>query len=102
MSDRELVDAVCADFESAAIPAKMKALLRYLSVVNDRPAGVTQALVDEARAAGLTDEELYEGATVCAVFNFFNRWIDATGVPDVPGDFYAKRLEAHGDLGYTP
>ena len=64
------MDAVCADFESAAIPEKMKALLRYLSVVNDRPAEVTQELVNDARAAGLTDAELYEGATVCAIFNF--------------------------------
>ncbi len=102
LGDRELVDAVCEDFESAAIPEKMKALLRYLAVVNDHPARVTQARVDEARAAGLSDEELYDGATVCAIFNFFNRWIDATGVPDVPGHFYAQHLETHGDTGYAP
>lgn len=93
---------MCADFESAPISEKLKALFRYLAVVNDEPASVTRAHVDEARDAGLTDEELYEGATVCAIFNFFNRWIDATGVPDVPGDFYGERLAAHGDHGYTP
>jgi len=32
------------------------------------------------RAAGWTDEELFFAITVCALFNFYNRWIDATGV----------------------
>ena len=35
------------------------------------------------------------------MFNFFNRWIDATGVPPAPPGVYEKRLEAHGDMGYT-
>jgi len=80
----------------------MKALLRYLAKVNDTPAQVSQADVDTARAAGVTDEELFDGATVCAVFNFFNRWIDATGVPDVPDRYYERWLEADGDHGYLP
>ena len=32
------------------------------------------------RAVGWTDEALYFAITVCAMFNFYNRWIDATGV----------------------
>jgi hypothetical protein len=31
-------------------------------------------------AAGWTDEAIYCAITVCALFNFYNRWIDATGV----------------------
>jgi alkylhydroperoxidase family enzyme len=96
------VDAVCRDFESAPLEEREKALFRYLAVVNDAPAETSRAAADEARAAGLTDEELFDGVTVCALFNFYNRWIDGTGVPDVPDDWFAKHLEASGDRGYAP
>ena len=29
---------------------------------------------------GWTDEAIYSAVSVCALFNFYNRWIDATGV----------------------
>jgi hypothetical protein len=41
---------------------------------------MTAADLDTARAAGWSDEELYFAITVCALFNFYNRWIDASGV----------------------
>jgi alkylhydroperoxidase family enzyme len=69
--------------------------------VNDRPAAVTRADVERARAHGWTDAALFDAVTVCAVFNFFNRWIDGTGVEDVPAGFYEARLRAHGDVGYA-
>lgn len=95
------MQAVCEDFESAPLSEKEKALFRYVAKVNDTPAQVAQADVDAAKAAGWSDRALFDAATVCAVFNFFNRWIDATGVPDLPPGFYDRRLEAHGDLGYA-
>jgi alkylhydroperoxidase family enzyme len=96
------VDAVCRDAEASSLPAREKALFRWLAIVNDRPADVTQADVDRALAAGWDEAALYDAATVCAIFNFFNRWIDAAGVADVPDGFYERRLEAQGDLGYAP
>ena len=72
-----------------------------MAKVNDTPARVRQADVDAARAAGWSDHALFDAATVCAIFNFFNRWIDATGVPDVPDRFYERRLAMHGDTGYA-
>jgi alkylhydroperoxidase family enzyme len=70
--------------------------------VNDAPATVTQEDVDAAHDAGLTDEALYDAVTVCALFNFYNRWIDGTGVPADPGNHYEQRLARHGDSGYAP
>jgi alkylhydroperoxidase family enzyme len=92
---------VCEDHEKAPISDAAKALFRFLAQVNDAPATVTQADVDAAKAAGWSDEALYDAATVCAAFNFFNRWIDATGVPDVPAGFYEERLKGQGDVGYA-
>ncbi len=88
------------DFETAPVPEAEKALYRYLARVNDAPAEVSQADVDRARAAGWSDHALFDAVTVCAVFNFFNRWVDGTGVPDVPPGFYEQRLAQMGDFGY--
>jgi len=96
-----MVAAVCHDFENASIPEEEKGLLRYIAKVNDAPAQVCQADVDAAKAHGWSDRALFDAVTVASIFNFFNRWIDATGVEDVPSGFYEKRLEAHGDMGYA-
>jgi alkylhydroperoxidase family enzyme len=95
------VDAVCRDFETAPIPEKEKALFRYLARVNREPWTVRQEHVDAAQSAGWSDQALFDAASVSAMFNFFNRWIDATGVPDVPKGLYEAHLEANGDLGYA-
>ena len=92
--------AVCEDFESAPISEKEKALLRYVAVVNDAPAKTCQADVDAAKAAGWSDHALYDALTVCAIFNFFNRWLDGAGLPDTPQGFYEARLKENGDMGY--
>ena len=95
------MDAVCHDFESAPVSEKEKALLRYVAVVNDTPAATSQGDVDKAKAAGWSDQALFDALTVTGIFNFFNRWLDGAGLPDVPEGFYESRLEQHGDMGYS-
>ena len=65
---------------------------------HDSPS-ITGADLDRARAAGWTDEALYFAITVCALFNFYNRWIDATGVHALSDEAHrqgAKRSAQHG------
>jgi alkylhydroperoxidase family enzyme len=95
------VDAVLKDFEESPLTEREKVLFRYLAKVNDEPAKVDQAMVDTVLAAGWSDQAVFEAATVCALFNFFNRWIDATGVEPPPAGLYEQRLEQHGPMGYT-
>jgi hypothetical protein len=60
---------------------------------------IGQADVDAAKQAGWSDEALYDAITVCALFQFYNNWIDATGVSDMPAIGYemsGKRLASHG------
>lgn len=94
------MDAVCRDFESAPVSEAEKALLRYVAVVNDTPARTAPADVDQAKAAGWSDQALFDALTVTSLFNFFNRWLDGAGLPDVPAGFYERRLAEHGDMGY--
>jgi len=71
---------VMRDVESSALDEQHKALFRFIEKVNHDSPRITAADLDTARAAGWTDEALYFAITVCALFNFYNRWIDASGV----------------------
>ena len=62
--------------ENCPLPENEKALLRFVGKVNHQSPEDMQPLYE----VGWTDEAIYSAITVCALFNFYNRWIDATGV----------------------
>ena len=72
----------------------------FLSILPERSvAQVGQADIDALHAHGWSDEAIYDAITVCALFRFYNAWIDATGVRDLPAAAYAmsgKRMAAQG------
>ena len=39
---------------------------------------------------------------MCALFNFYNKWIDATGGGDMPAAAYAMSGQRLATLGYVP
>ena len=81
-----------ADVESSSLDDRHKALFRFVDRVNRDSPRITPPELDSLRAAGWTDEAIYFAVTVCALFNFYNRWIDATGV-------HAMSDEAHREGG---
>ena len=92
LNDEPLVEAVLRDVESSPLDEQHKALFRFIDKVNRDSARITAADLDLVRAAAWSDEALYFAITVCALFNFYNRWIDATGV-------HALSDEAHRQGG---
>lgn len=84
MGDAEKVQAVRKDYRTAPITGAEKALFKFVNKVNRTSNQITREDVEEARRAGWSDEALYDAITVCALFNFYNRWVDATGVQDMP------------------
>ena len=103
MNAPEVVRAVTTDYRTAPLSDAEKVLFAYLDKVNSAPASVTAEDVEAARRAGWSEEALYDAMTVCALFNFYNRWIDAAGVQDMPPlgyVFTGKRLADHGYSGF--
>ncbi len=88
MGDRELVEAVLEDYRTAPISEKDKALWAFIEKVNRESNRTTQADIDRMKDAGWSEEAIYDAITVCALFNFYNTWIDATGVHDMPAAAY--------------
>ena len=83
---------VLADVESSALDDRHKALFRFIDTINHDSARIAPADLEALRSSGWTDEAIYFAITVCALFNFYNRWIDASGV-------HAMSEEAHRQGG---
>ena len=60
---------------------------------------IGDADAEAVRAAGWTDEALYDAISVVALFQFYNAWIDANGVSDMSAIGYemsGKRIATQG------
>ena len=90
---------VLKDLESSALPEKEKALFRFVDKVNHDSPKITAEDMKPLYAVGWTDEAIYFAITVCALFNFYNRWIDASGVHALSDEAHragGKRSAVHG------
>ncbi|MBL8857094.1 MAG: peroxidase [Planctomycetes bacterium] len=96
------MESVLRDYTSAPIHAREKALFAFLAKLNRESNKLSQQDVDTLKSAGWSDEELYDAVTVCALFNFYNKWIDATGVSDMQPEAYAASGERLAQHGYAP
>jgi hypothetical protein len=82
------------------VPPKERALFALLDVVATETSRVTCDDVDVARAAGWTDEALFDAFTVVALFRFYNTWVDAAGVCAMAGEDFAASGRRIARLGY--
>jgi alkylhydroperoxidase family enzyme len=99
LGDRELVDSVIRDASTSTLDDKHKALFAFIDIVDKNCASVSTGHLAALRDIGWTDEELYFAISVCALFNFYNRWIDACGVHGMSDEAHrqgAKRSAVHG------
>jgi alkylhydroperoxidase family enzyme len=85
--------------EDSHLPEKDRALYRFVRKMVHDSLSISPDDVAAAHAAGWTDEALYDAISVVALFQFYNAWIDATGVRDMPALSYemqGKRLSTQG------
>jgi alkylhydroperoxidase family enzyme len=92
LASEELVSSALQDLEGSDLPDKEKALFRFVFKVNHHSPTIAESDMEPLYAVGWTDEAIYTAVTVCALFNFYNRWIDASGV-------HVMSKEAHRQYG---
>ena len=102
LGSRSLVTAVLRDYRTAPISDREKALFAFIEKVNRESSRVRKDDVEEVMAAGWSEEALYDAITVCALFNFYNKWIDATGVSDMSAAAYEDSGKRLATYGYVP
>ncbi len=97
----ELVWGALHDLERSALAEKERALLRFVGKVTTGLPAVGAADVESLRAAGWDDEAIYFAITTCALFNFYNRWITASGVPEMSADAHRQQGRMLAERGYA-
>jgi uncharacterized peroxidase-related enzyme len=99
--DINFIDQVKADYQSAAISEKMKALMAIASSVQKGGKFVTREQVEKARSHGASDLEIHDTVLIAAAFCMFNRYVDGLGT-SAPQDrqFYVKRGQQRAEEGY--
>jgi uncharacterized peroxidase-related enzyme len=99
LGSEDLVRSVLSDLEASPLEEKDKAMLRFVTKMTRDLPDVTAEDVERVRAAGWDDEAIYYAITTCALFNFYNRWITATGVAEMSEEAHrlqGQHLARHG------
>jgi len=100
--DRQVVDDVQRDPETARISEKLRALLAIAAKVQQGGRRVDPADVVRARGEGATDHEIHDTVLIAAAFCMFNRYVDGldTWAPADP-EAYVETGERLAEVGYT-
>lgn len=92
---------VLEDIEASPLPEKEKAMLRFVDKVNGCSHTITAEDIKPLHEVGWDDEAIYYAITVCALFNFYNRWIDATGVHAMSDEAHRQGAQRSAATGYV-
>jgi len=99
LGSEDLVWSALRNLDASALKEEEKALLRFAGKVTSDLPSVTEVDVKALRNLGWNDESIYYTITVCALFNFYNRWIDSSGVHPMSDEAHrlgGKRSAIHG------
>jgi uncharacterized peroxidase-related enzyme len=100
LGDEELVQAVLRDPETAPLDEPWRALLRLVAKITTDLPSIGPSDIQAVRTAGWDDEAVYFAITTCALFNFYNRWITGTGVPEMSQAAHRQQGLALATRGY--
>ncbi|MFZ0588977.1 MAG: hypothetical protein WAM39_00705 [Bryobacteraceae bacterium] len=95
-----MVQQVLHDLEGSSLSEKEKALFRFVAKVNHEAARIGGEDIELLHGADWTDEAIYCAITVCALFNFYNRWIDANGVCAMSDEVHRQFAKRTAENGY--
>ncbi len=101
VNGEEFVASVIHDLETSALAEKEKALLRFVDRVNHHSHKITADDMQPLYAVGWDDAAIYYAITVCALFNFYNRWVDATGVHALSDEMHRQGGKRSANAGYV-
>jgi hypothetical protein len=92
---------VLADAATSSLTDPEKGLFRFIDRVNHQSPEIGVDDIAALNALGWTDEQIYYAMTVCALFNFYNRWIDASGVHALSDEAHRQNGKRSASAGYV-
>jgi uncharacterized peroxidase-related enzyme len=101
LDDAPLVWSVIDNLETSALAEKEKALLRFVKKITLAPSSITVADTQTLNEAGWDDASIFYAISACALFNFYNRWISASGVHPVSDEACNRLASRMAVAGYA-
>jgi alkylhydroperoxidase family enzyme len=101
MAAEEFISGVIRDLETSGLTEKEKALFRFVDRVNSCSPSITPLDLEPLHAVGWDDDAIYYAITVCALFNFYNRWVDASGVHALSDEMHRQGAQRSATVGYV-
>lgn len=77
-------------------------LFDFIRKMNSKAHEVNAEDILTLRSAGYSEEAIYDAINVCCLFNFYNLWIDASGVHAMSEDEHRASGKRMRDRGYLP
>lgn len=71
-----LIDQVRADYQTAPVSDKLKALLSIAASVQKGGKHVTTEQIEKAKSLGASDKDIHDTVLIAAAFCMFNRYVD--------------------------
>ena len=93
--------SVLADVDTSLLSNEEKAMMHFVQKVNRMSYTIGPLDNELLHTVGYTDEQIYYAITVCALFNFYNRWIDASGVHAMSDEAHAMGAKRSAKYGYS-
>lgn len=94
-------EQVVGNMEASPLSEREKSLFRFVEQVNHSPERVTAADMQPMYVAGWNDEVIYYVITICALFNFYNRWVGASGVHPLSDEAHRLAGQRSAETGYV-
>ena len=101
MDAEAFIAGVIRDLETSGLTEKEKALFRFVERVNSCSRTITAADMEPLHAVGWADAAIYYAITVCALFNFYNRWVDASGIHALSDESHRQGAVRSASSGYV-
>ena len=92
MKDPEIADRVASNPWGVELSARERAIVDLALLISTDSAALTEAELDIARAAGLTDDEIWDVGAITALFALSNRLAHLTALRPNPEFFLMGRL----------
>ena len=93
-----LVSSLIEDLDGAAVDPGLRQILKYVKKLTESPERMTREDAEAVFQAGWDERALHDAVSVCALFNFMNRFVQGLGVAAGPEYFQqaAKRISGSG------
>ena len=99
--DEATLTGLLTDLSTAEVDDRMRPLLSYLGKLTRDPGRVSPVDARAVLTAGWDERALHDAVSVCALFNFMNRFVNGLGITadDAYSAVSGTRIADHGSAG---